>query len=97
MELKWILQNFSWTLMKSGIGNLQMKGKQGLLGCSKDVAQVMVEKMYNDMSVNRDWIQEEERGEATVQNDDNKNSKQVGADGEQEEVSLVNQICLWWF
>ena len=56
--------------------------KQGLLGCSKDVAQVMVEKMYNDMSVNRDWIQEEERGEATVQNDDNKNSKQVGADGE---------------
>ena len=56
--------------------------KQGLLGCSKDVAQVMVEKMYNDMSVNRDWIQKEERGEATVQNDDNKNSKQVGADGE---------------
>ena len=56
--------------------------KQGLLGCSKDVAQVMVEKMYNDMSVDRDWIQEEERGEATVQNDDNKNSKQVGADGE---------------
>ena len=56
--------------------------KQGLLGCSKDVAQVMVEKMYNDMSVDRDWIQEEERVEATVQNDDNKNSKQVGADGE---------------
>ena len=56
--------------------------KQGLLGCSKDVAQVMVEKMYSDMSVNRDWIQEEERGEVTVQNDDNKNSKQVGADGE---------------
>ena len=71
--------------------------KQGLLGCLKDVAQVVVEKMYNDMSVNRDWIQVEERGEAIVQNDDNKNRKQVGADGEKEEVSLVNQVCLCWF
>ena len=25
MELKWILQNFSWTLVKSGIGNLLMR------------------------------------------------------------------------
>ena len=71
--------------------------KQGLLGCLKDVAQVVVEKMYNDMSVNRDWIQVEERGEAIVQNDDNKNRKQVGADGEKGEVSLVNQVCLCWF
>ena len=63
--------------------------KQGLLGCSKDVAQVVVEKMY------REWVEGEERGEAIVQNDDiNKNRKQVGTDGEKEEVSLMNQVCL---
>ena len=69
---------------------------QGLLGCSKDVAQVVAEKM-NDIPVSRDWVQEEERGEVIVQNDDNKNTKQVGADGEEEEVSLVNQVCVCWF
>ncbi|CAH3187807.1 unnamed protein product, partial [Porites lobata] len=62
--------------------------KRGFLGCSKDVAQVMVEKMF-DIPVSRDSVQEEERGEAIVQNDDNKKRKQVGADGEKEEVSLV--------
>ncbi|CAH3180166.1 unnamed protein product [Porites lobata] len=62
--------------------------KQGFLGCSKDVAQVMVEKMF-DIPVSRDSVQGEERGEAIVQNDDNKKRKQVGADGEKEEVSLV--------
>ena len=67
--------------------------KQGFLGCSKDVAQVMVEKMFH-IPVSRDSVQEEERGEAIVQNDDNKKRKQVGADGEKEEVSLVNQVCL---
>ena len=67
--------------------------KRGFLGCSKDVAQVMVEKMF-DIPVSRDSVQEEERGEAIVQNDDNKKRKQVGADGEKEEVSLVNQVCL---
>ena len=75
--------------------------KQGLLGCSKDVAQMVVEKMYEgqiyDISVNRDWVQEEERGEAILQSDDNKNRKQVDTDGEKEEVSLVNQVCLCWF
>ena len=70
--------------------------KQGLLGCSKDVAQVVVEKMY-DISVNRDSVQMEERGEATLRNDANKNEKQVGTDGEKEEVSLVNEVCLFWF
>ena len=70
--------------------------KQGLLGCSKDVAQVVVEKMF-DTSVNRDWVQEEERGDAILQNDYNKNRKQVGADAEEEEVTLVNQVCLCWF
>ena len=67
--------------------------KQGFLGCSKDVAQVVLEKMY-DISVSRHSVQEEERGEEIVQNDDNKNRKQVGADAEDEEVSLVNQVCL---
>ena len=70
--------------------------KQGLLGCSKDVAQVVLEKMY-DTSVNRDWVQEEERGDAILQNDYKKNSKQVGTDAEKEEVSLVNQVSLSWF
>ena len=67
--------------------------KQGFLGCSKDVAQVVVKKMY-DISVSCDSVQEEERGEEIVQNDYNKNRKQVGADAEDEEVSLVNQVCL---
>ena len=70
--------------------------KQGFLGCSRDVAQVVVEKMY-DISVNRDWVREEERGEAKPQSDDNKNRKQVDTDREKEEVSLVNQVCLCWF
>ena len=70
--------------------------KQGMLGCSRDVAQMVVEKIY-DISVNRDWVQKEKRGEAILQSDDNKNRKQVDTDGEKEEVSLVNQVCLCWF
>ena len=72
------------------------EGKHGLVGCSKVVAQVVVEKMY-DTSVNRAWVQEEESGDAILQNDDNKNRKQVGTDAEKEEVSLVNQVFLCWF
>ena len=72
------------------------EGKQGLLGCSKDVAQMVVEKIYNT-SVNRDLVQEEERGDVILQNDDNKNRKQVVTDAENEEVSLVNQVSLSWF
>ena len=67
--------------------------KQGLLGCSRDVAQVMVEKMH-DISVNYDWVQKEKRGEAMLKNDVNKNRKQVGTDGAMEEVSPVNEVCL---
>ena len=69
--------------------------KQGFLGCSRDVAQVMVEKMH-DISVNRDWVQKEKRGEAMLKNDVNKNRKQVGTDGAMEEVSPVNEVCLCW-
>ena len=72
--------------------------KQGLLGCSKDVAQVVAERMYTDIpDINRDWVREKLRGEAILQSDDNKNRKQVDTDGEKEEVSLVNQVCLCWF
>ena len=70
--------------------------KQGLLGCSKDVAQVVVEKIH-DISVNRDLVQEEERGDVILQHDDNKSRKQVGTDAGNEEVSLVNQVSLSWF
>ena len=70
--------------------------KQGLLGCSRDVAQMVVEAMYG-ISVSRAWVQEELRGEAILQSDDNKNRKQVVTDGEKEEVSFVNQVCLCWF
>ena len=70
--------------------------KQGLLGCSKDVAQLLVEKMY-DTSFNRDLGQEEERDAVILQNDYNKNRKQLGTDAEKEEVSLVNQVSLSWF
>ena len=70
--------------------------KQGFLGCSNDVAQVLVEKMY-DRSDERDWFQEMERREAILQGDYNKNRKQVDTDGKKEEVSLVNQVCLCWF
>ena len=65
--------------------------KQGLLGCSKDVAQVVVEKMYTDC------IWEELTGEGILQSDNNKNRKQVDTYGENEEVSLVNQVCPCWF
>ena len=65
--------------------------KQGLLGCSKDVAQVVAERMYTAC------IWEELRGEGILQSDDNKNMKQVDTDGEKEDVSLVNQVCPCWF
>ena len=70
--------------------------KQGLLGCSKDVAQVVVEKMYSILE-EREWVQPKERGDTILQNDYNKNSKQVGTDAEKEEASLVNQVSLSWF
>ena len=69
--------------------------KQGFLGCARDVAQVMVEKMHG-ISVNCDWVQKEKRGEAMLKNDVNKNRKQVGTDGAMEEVSPVNEVCLCW-
>ena len=69
------------------------EGKQGFLGSSIDVAQVVVEKMC-DIPVSGAWVQEEEGGDAILQNDDKKSRKQVGTDGEKEEVCLVNQVFL---
>ena len=73
------------------------ESKQGLLGCSKDVAQVVAERMYTHIPVNRDWVWGELRVEAILQSDDNKNRKQVDTDGEKEDVSPVNQVCFCWF
>ena len=70
--------------------------KQGLLGCSRDVAQMVVKKMYG-ISVNRYWVQKELTGEAILQSDDNKKRKHIDTDGEKEEVSFVNQVRLCWF
>ncbi|CAH3180967.1 unnamed protein product, partial [Porites lobata] len=66
--------------------------KQGLLGCSKDVAQVVAERMYTDIPVSRVFVRKELRIEAVLQSDDNKNRKQVDTDGEKEDVSPVNQV-----
>ena len=65
--------------------------KQGLLGCSKDLAQVVAERMYTDSPLYRDWVL------TALTSDDNKNRKQVDTDGEKEEVSPVNQVCFCWF
>ena len=70
--------------------------KEGLLGCSKDVAQVVAQKMY-DTSVYCHFFQRKGRGDAILENDDNKNRKQVDTDQKKEEVSLMNQVCLCWF
>ena len=66
------------------------ENKQRLLGCSNDVAQLVVEKLCN-ISFGDNWGQEEKKG-SDLQNDDNKNGKQVGFNGEKEEDSLVNQV-----
>ena len=65
--------------------------KQELLGCSRDVAQMVVEKMYTD------YTRQGLTGEGIFQSDDNKNRKQVDTNREKEEVSLVNQVCPCWF
>ena len=66
--------------------------KQGLLGCSKDVAQIVVEKMCN-ISVSHKRVQEKRVG-SDPRNDDNKNGKQVGTGEEKEEDSHVNEVCV---
>ena len=78
---------------------------QGLLGCSKDVAKVVVEKLYNPVS--RKFVQEKNEGEekhasdlqneekhvSDPQNDDSENGEEVGdTDGEKKGDSCVKQV-----
>ena len=78
---------------------------QGLLGCSKDVAKVVVEKLYNPVS--RKFVQEKNKGEekhasdlqneekhaSDLQNDDSENGEEVGdTDGEKKGDSCVKQV-----
>ena len=66
------------------------KSERGLLGCSKDVAQMVVEKL---------WFEEEEE-DAEIHNSDqlkNENyrtwTKADDADGKKRDDSFVNQVC----
>ena len=67
------------------------KSERGLLGCSKDVAQMVVEKL---------WFEEEEEEDAEIHDSDrlkNENyrsgTKAVDADCEKRDDSFVNQVC----
>ena len=73
------------------------ESKHGLLGCSKDVAQMIVEKLC--VPVSRNWVQEEKEGElkyagSNCTNDGHKNGEQNIADpaGEKKEDAFVNQV-----
>ena len=78
------------------------ENKKGLLGyCSKDVAKVMLETLSrSSVPVSPDWIQKdkedsEKLGSDQLQND-HKNGKDVNStDGEQDEDSFLNQVCLF--
>ena len=68
------------------------KSERGLLGCSKDVAQMVVGKLCS-----HNWVREdkEKRNGGNLKNDNYKNGKEVGdANGEKEEDSRVDQVCL---
>ena len=81
------------------------ESNEGLLGCSKDVAKVVVEKLYNPVS--RKFVQEKNEGEekhasdlqneekhaSDLQNDDSENGEEVGdTDGEKKGDSCVKQV-----
>ena len=74
--------------------------EQELLGCSEDVAQVFVEKLFWPGSHNYRAQEEKESteksGSEQLENVDNKNEKKVGdTDDEKEEESSVKlQVCL---
>ena len=78
------------------------ENKKGLLGyCSKDVAKVMLETLSrSSVPVSPAWIlkdkeDSEKLGSDQLQND-HKNGKEVNAtDGEEEEDSFLNQVCLF--
>ena len=66
------------------------KSERGLLGCSKDVAQMVVEKL---------WFEEEEEDAEIHESDQLKKenytrgTKVDDADGEKRDDSFVNQVC----
>ena len=71
------------------------ENKQGFLGCSNNVAQMVVKRLCN-IPGNDNWAPEEkepkEKALRDLQNDD-KNKKQFGTDEEQEKDFFVNQVC----
>ena len=72
------------------------ENKQGFLGCSNNVAQMVVKKLCK-IPGNDNWAPEEkepkEKATRDLQNDDNKNKKQFGSDEEREKDFFVNQVC----
>ena len=71
------------------------ESKQGFLGCSKDVAQMVVEKLC--IPASHDWVEEEEerKEKRELENDDYRKEKQHGdSDGKKDSHDLfVNQVC----
>ena len=71
------------------------ESKQGFLGCSKDVAQMVVEKLCVPDS--HDWVEEEEerKEKRELENDDYRNEKQHGdSDSKKNSQGLfLNQVC----
>ena len=72
------------------------ENKQGFLGCSSNVAQMVVKRLCN-IPGNDNWAPEEkepkEKATRDLQNDDNKNKEQFGTDEEREKDFFVNQVC----
>ena len=73
------------------------KSERGLLGCSKDVAQVVVEKLF--FPGHHIWVQEENEGAKIndsyqLENKNDKNGTTVDdTDGEKRDDSFGNQVC----
>ena len=74
------------------------KSERGLLGCSKDVAQVVVEKLF--FPGHHIWVQEENEGAKIndsyqLKNKSDKNGTTVDdTDGEKRDNSFRNQVWL---
>ena len=74
------------------------KSEHELLGCSKDVAQMVVNKLCFSDGYN--WVQEEKKGAKKhdsdqLANEDYKNGKKAGGtDGEKRYDSFLNLVCL---
>ena len=73
------------------------KSERGLLGCSKAVAQMVVEKLF--IPGGHIWVQEGKEGAEIddsdqLENENDKNGTTVDdTDGEKRDDSSVNQVC----